>query len=61
MKTWRPLMMNKDKVIKNMILFIEKEERKFQTETFTPESKVSKNGIVTAIMEELDKEVSNEN
>lgn len=51
--------MNDYDVIDNMIAFIEKKEKQLQAEKMLGENSV-KNDIVKAILDELDKEVSNE-
>ena len=52
--------MNENDVINNMIKFIEEKERQLQAEKMLGESS-AKNDIVKAILDELDKEVENEN
>lgn len=52
--------MNNTDIVQNMIRFIEEKERQLQTDKLSNESQV-KNDIVKAIMDELEKEVKNEN
>lgn len=52
--------MTKDEVVKNMIDFIEKEEIYLQASKMVNDSKV-KPDIVNRILDELEREVSNEN
>jgi len=53
--------MNKEKIISDMISFIENEEKNFQAANFAAESKTSKNEIVNTILKQLDHEVENDN
>ena len=52
--------MNDNAVVKNMITFIEDKEHQLQAEKMLGETS-AKNDIVKSILDELDKEVSNEN
>lgn len=52
--------MTKDKIVENMISFIEKEERNLQASKMANDGKV-KTDIVTNILDELEREVSDEN
>ena len=52
--------MNENDVVKNMIQFIEDKEHQLQTEKMLGENS-AKNDIVKSILDELDKEVANEN
>lgn len=60
MKIWRITAMTKDKIVENMISFIEKEERNLQASKMANDGKV-KIDIVTNILDELEREVSDEN
>lgn len=51
--------MNENDVVKNMIKFIEDKERQLQAEKMLGENS-AKNDIVKSILDELDKEVANE-
>ena len=51
--------MNENNVVKNMIKFIEGKERQLQAEKMLGENS-AKNDIVKSILDELDKEVANE-
>lgn len=52
--------MSENKVVSNMISFIEDKEKQLQADKMLGES-AAKNDIVKAILDELEKEVSNEN
>ena len=52
--------MNENDVVKNMIKFIEDKEYQLQAEKMLGENS-AKNDIVKSILDELDKEVANEN
>lgn len=52
--------MNDSNVVKDIIAFIEKKEKQLQAEKMLGESS-AKNDIVKSILDELEKEVSNEN
>ena len=52
--------MNENDVVKNMIKFIEDKEHQLQAEKMLGENS-AKNDIVKSILDELDKEVANEN
>lgn len=52
--------MTKDKIVENMISFIEKKERNLQASKMANDGKV-KTDIVTNILDELEREVSDEN
>lgn len=60
MKIWRITAMTKEKIVENMISFIEKEERNLQASKMANDGKV-KTDIVTNILDELEREVSDEN
>ena len=49
-----------EQIVENMIKFIETKEKQLQTEKMLGESS-AKNDIVKAVLDELDKEMSNEN
>lgn len=61
MKKWRIMMMNKEKIVEKMIIFIEDAERDLQASKFTNDSRGVKMDIVSSILEELEQEVNNEN
>ncbi len=52
--------MNENDVVKNMIKFVEDKEHQLQAEKLLGENS-AKNDIVKSILDELDKEVANEN
>jgi hypothetical protein len=52
--------MSDNGVVNNMIAFIEEKEKQLQAEKMLGESS-AKNDIVKAILDELEREVSNEN
>ncbi len=52
--------MNDDKIIKNLISFIETKERELQINKMTNDSQ-AKNDIVKLILDELESEIANEN
>lgn len=60
MKTWRIIVMTKEEIIENMISFIEKEERNLQASKMANDTK-AKTDIVNSILEELEREVNDEN
>ena len=52
--------MSDNKVVTNMVAFIEEKEKQLQAEKMLGENS-AKNDIVKAILDELEREVSNEN
>jgi hypothetical protein len=52
--------MTKNDVVNNMIKFIEEKEHQLQAEKMLGENS-AKNDIVKSILDELDKEIANEN
>ena len=52
--------MNKNEIVKHMTKFIEDKEHQLQAEKMLGESS-ARNDVVKAILDELDKEVANEN
>lgn len=52
--------MNENDIVKNIIGFIEEKEHRLQAEKMLGENS-AKNDIVKSILDELDKEVANEN
>ena len=52
--------MNKEEIIKNMIEFIENEERNLQASKMTNDNKAKKD-IVNSVLEELECEINDEN
>lgn len=52
--------MSDNKVVDNMIVYIEKKEKQLQAEKMFGENS-AKNDIVKSILDQLEKEVSNEN
>lgn len=52
--------MNEQAVVKKMIVFIEKKERELQANKMNAENH-AKSDVVKAIMDELERETSNEN
>lgn len=52
--------MTKEEIIENMISFIEKEERNLQASKMANDTK-AKTDIVNSILEELEREVNDEN
>lgn len=61
MKKWRTIAMNKDEIVKDMILFIEDAERNLQVAKMSNDFKSAKADIVNRIFNELERKVSNEN
>ena len=59
MKKWKVRLMNKSLIISNMVEFIEEKERLLQSSKTATESSI-KNDIVKAILDELERETSNE-
>lgn len=53
--------MNKDEIVKDMILFIEDAERNLQVAKMSNDFKSAKADIVNRIFNELERKVSNEN
>lgn len=52
--------MNKDELVKNMIDFIETEERNLQASKMANDNK-AKTDVVNSILDELEREMNNEN
>lgn len=52
--------MTKEKIVENMITFIEKEERNLQASKIANDTK-AKSDIVNSILDELEREINNEN
>ncbi len=52
--------MTKEEIVKNMIMFIEKEERNLQASKMANDNK-GKTDIVNSILDELERETSDEN
>lgn len=52
---------NKEEVVKNMIQYIEEEERNLQAAKMTNDGRVAKTDIVNGILSKLEKELTNEN
>lgn len=52
--------MTKEEIVKNMIEFIEDEERNLQASKMTNDNKV-KTDIVNSVLEELEREINDEN
>lgn len=59
-KIWRIIVMTKEEIIENMISFIEKEERNLQASKMVNETK-AKTDIVNSILDELEREINDEN
>lgn len=59
-RIWRITVMNKEEIIKNMIEFIENEEKNLQASKMTNDNKAKKD-IVNSVLEELECEISDEN
>ena len=59
MKIWRKQSMNENAIVCNMISFIEEKERDLQVERLTTGQ--VKSDIVKLILDELERETSNEN
>lgn len=53
--------MNKEEVVENLISYIEEAERNLQASKMSNEPKSAKNDIVNNILDELEKEIKNEN
>lgn len=60
MRIWRIIVMTKEEIVKNMIMFIEKEERNLQASKMANDNK-GKTDIVNSILDELERETSDEN
>ena len=54
-------MMNKEDIVKNMVQYIEEEERNLQAARMTNDNKAEKTDIVNGILNKLEKETSDEN
>ncbi len=52
---------NKEEIIKDMIQYIEEEERNLQAARIANDSKVAKTDIVNGILDKLEKEINYEN
>lgn len=52
--------MSKDEIVKNLIDFIEKEERNLQASKMANDNK-AKTDVVNSILDELEREINNEN
>ncbi len=52
--------MTKEEIVENMISFIEKEERNLQASKMANDTKF-KNDIVNSILDELEREINDEN
>lgn len=61
MKKWRIIAMNKEEVVENLISYIEEAERNLQASKMSNEPKSVKTDIVNNILDELEKEIKNEN
>ncbi len=61
MKKWRIIAMNKEEVVENLISYIEEAERNLQASKMSNELKSAKTDIVNNILDELEKEIKNEN
>lgn len=59
-KKWRNLPMNKDEIVNHMISYIEDAERDLQAANMAGESRTSRTDIVNSILNELEREVKNE-
>lgn len=53
--------MNKQKIVQNMISYIENAERDLQAAKLAGETKAARADIVNAILNELEREIKNEN
>ena len=53
--------MNDEKIVAEMISYIEETEKEFQAASFVRDGTVQRNKIVNSILSELEKKVSNEN
>jgi hypothetical protein len=60
MKIWRTTVMTKEEIVENMISFIEKEERNLQASKMANDTKF-KTDIVNSILDELEREINDEN
>lgn len=60
MRIWRIIAMTKEEIVKSMIEFIENEERNLQASKMANDNK-AKTDIVNSVLEELEREISNEN
>lgn len=61
MKEWRIMRVNKEEIVKNMIQYIEVEERNLQVARIANDSKIAKTDIINGILEKLEKELNYEN
>lgn len=52
---------NKEEIVKNMIQYIEEEERNLQVARIANDSKIAKTDIINGILEKLEKELNYEN
>ena len=53
--------MNKEDIVKNMVQYIEEEERNLRAARMTNDNKAAKTDIVNGILNKLEKETSDEN
>lgn len=53
--------MNKEQIVKNMISYIEQEERNLQAAKMANDTRAAKADIVNGILGKLEKEISDEN
>ena len=60
MKIWRTTVMTKEEIVESMISFIEKEERNLQASKIANDNK-AKTDIVNSILDELEREINDEN
>lgn len=60
MKIWRITVMTKEEIVNSMISFIENEERNLQASKMANDNKV-KTDVVNIILDELERETSDEN
>lgn len=60
MKKWRILGMNNDEIVKNMITYIEDAERDLQAANLSGESRGARTDIVNSILNELEREIKDE-
>lgn len=59
-KIWRIIVMTKEEIVKNMIEFIENEERNLQASKIVNDNR-AKTDIVNSVLEELEREINDEN
>ena len=59
MKIWR-MNMNKNKIVEDMVAFIEEKEREYQASKLINDTKIQSD-VVKSILERLEGEVNNEN